>query len=256
MILTPPILIGLLALILFGGLQVVYTVRFTTGRRPRFRIISVFNALHGQLGRAIESGKALHVSMGTGGISGDDTATTLAGLSIVEFLANEAAASGISPIITMSDPTALLIAQDTLRRPYVRQGDLSSYDPLSARMLAMNSTQYAAATMDLLAHDQVSASVLLGGFGPEIGLIEHETSKQNFSQLTGAADPRALALMTVIHENVLVGEEIYAAKAYLQARPQHVASLRAQDVLRWVAVIVIIGLFAYNLYSIFVSVRQ
>lgn len=241
------ILLGLIALILFGALQIFYTLRFTTGRRPRFRIISVFNALHGQMGRAIESGKALHVSIGTGGISGEDTATTLAGLSVVEFLAGEAAASGIAPIITTADSTALLLTQDILRRPHVRQGDLSGYQPLSARLLALNPMQYAAATMDLLAHDQVSANVMIGGFGPEIGLIEHETGKQQLPQLTGAADPRALALMTVAHENVLIGEEIFAAKAYLQARPQHLASLRAQDVLRWLVVVLMTGWFVFNL---------
>lgn len=241
------ILLGIAVLLLFGALQILYTVRFTAGRRPRFRAISVFNALHGQMGRAIESGKALHVSIGTGGISGEDTATTLAGVSIVEYLAGEAAASGIAPVITTGDPTALLLAQDTLRRPLARQGDLSGYQPLSARLLALTPTQYAAATMDYLAHDHVSANIMVGGFGPEIGLIEHETGKQELSQLTGAADARALALMTVSHENVLIGEEIYAAKAYLQARPQHLASLRAQDVLRWLIVIGVIAWFVLNL---------
>ena len=248
------ILIGLIALILFAVLQIFYTVRFTAGRRPRFRIIPVFNALHGQMGRAIESGKALHVSVGTGSISGEDTATTLAGLAIVEFLADEAAASGIAPVITTADPTTLLLAQDTLRRPHIRQGDLSSYQPLSARMLALNPTQYAAATMDFLAHDQVSANIMSGSFGPEIALIEHETDKQALPQLTGAADARALSILMASHENVLIGEEIYAAKAYLQARPQHLASLRSQDVLRWLVVLSVIAGFAINLLNSLKSV--
>lgn len=244
---STPIIIGLIALIVFGILQGVFWLRYTTVRRPRFRSIPVFNALHGQMGRAIESGKALHVSVGTGGISGDDMATTLAGVSIVEFLADEAAASGIAPVITTSDSTTLLLAQDALRRPHVRQGDLSSYQPLSARQLALNATQYAAATMDYLAHDQVSAHVMSGAFGTEAGLIEHEANKQALPQMIGAADPRALALMVAAHENVLIGEEIYAAKAYLQARPQHLASLRAQDILRWLIVIGILAGFAISL---------
>jgi hypothetical protein len=243
---SAPIVIGLIALIFFFIFQIFFTVRFTTGRRPRFRSITVFNALHGQMGRAIESGKALHVSVGTGSISGEDMATTLAGISIVEFLADEAAASGIAPVITTSDSTALLLAQDTLRRPHIRQGDLSGYQPLSAQQLALNSTQYAAATMDYLAHDQVSANVMSGAFGVEVGLIEHEADKQSLSQMTGAADPRALAIMLAAHENVLIGEEIYAAKAYLQARPQHLASLRAQDVLRW---LIVLGVTVGFLYS-------
>ena len=138
------------------------------------------------------------------------------------------------------------MTQDTLRRPHVRQGDLSGYQPLAARQLALNPLQYAAAAMDYLAHDQVSANVMSGSFGPELGLIEHEANKQSLPQLTGAADPRALAMMVASHENVLYGEEIYAAKAYLQARPQHLASLRAQDVLRWLIVLGIIVWFLVN----------
>ncbi len=32
----------------------------------------------------------------------------------------------------------------------------------------------------------------------------------------------------------LVGEELYAAGAYLQVNPYHLASVRAQDIMRWV----------------------
>jgi hypothetical protein len=240
-------LIGLIGLIVFGVAQVILTGSIASGRRPRLRSIPVLRALHGQMGRAIESGRALHVSIGTGGISGDDMATTLAGVSIVEFLADEAAASGITPVITTADPTSLLLAQDTLRRPYIRLGDASGYQPLAARLLALNPTQYASAAMDYLAHDQVSANVMSGVFGTEVGLIDHEADKQALPQLTGAADPRALALMIASHENVLIGEEMYAAKAYLQARPVHLASLRAQDVLRWLIVVGILVLLVVSL---------
>ena len=240
-------LIGVIALIVFAVAQVVLTGSISAGRRPRLRSIPVFSALRGQMGRAIESGRALHVSVGTGGISGEDMATTLAGMSIVEFLADEAAASGIAPVITTSDATALLLAQDTLRRPYIRRGDSGDQQPYAARLLALNATQYAAGTMDFLAHEQVSANVMSGVFGPEVALITHEGNKHDLPQLTGAADPRALAMMLASTDDVLIGEEIYAAKAYLQAEPTHLASLRAQDVLRWaivagILVLLIVGL--------------
>ncbi len=229
-------LVGLALLIVFALLQAWFFVRIGAGLRPRFRAIPLFSLLRGQMGRAIESGRELHVSIGTGGISGEDTATTLAGLQIVEYLADEAAASGIAPIITTADPTALLLAEDTLRRPYIRQGNLSSYPPLSARLPAFNPVPYAAATMDYLAHERALANVLSGSFGPEIGLIEHEAAKQAMLKVNGAADPRALAVLATTSEHLLIGEEMFAARAYLQARPQHLASLRAQDLARWLIV--------------------
>src|SRR5512139_3791189 len=136
---------GLALLILFGVLMSVFFFLFRAGRRrPRFRGIFAFRLLRGQMGRAIESGRDLHVSIGTGSVSGDDTATTLAGLAIAEYLADEAATSGIAPAVTTSDPTSALLAEDAVRRPYTRQGNLNEFPRGAARLPALNSTQYAA----------------------------------------------------------------------------------------------------------------
>ena len=39
----------------------------------------------------------------------------------------------------------------------------------------------------------------------------------------------------------LIGEELFAVPAYLQAGPFHVASLQVQDILRWVVIALILG---------------
>src|SRR5512135_340575 len=164
---------GLSLLILFGVLAPVFLIMFRSGRRrPRFRAIPAFRLLRGQMGRAIESGRDLHVSIGTGGVSGDDTATTLAGLAVAEYLADEAAASGIAPIVSTSDPTSVLLAEDAVRRSYTRQGNLSDFPRGAARLPALNPTQYAAATMDFLNHEPVLTNVMSGTFGAEAALID------------------------------------------------------------------------------------
>jgi hypothetical protein len=38
----------------------------------------------------------------------------------------------------------------------------------------------------------------------------------------------------------LIGEELYAVGAYLKTGPIHIASLRAQDLLRWVIILAIL----------------
>jgi hypothetical protein len=240
-------LIGLVALVVFGVAQVWLIGSISAGRRPRFRAIPLFSSLRAQLGHAIESGRDLHVAIGTGGIGGEDMAQTLAAVGIVEYLADEAAASGVAPIITTADATALILTEDTLRRPYIRQGDLSNYPPLSARLPALNATQYAATRMDYLAHNNVLANVLSGAFGPEAALINHEVNKQDMLHFNAAADPRALAVLLPSSDNLLIGEEMFAAKAYLQARPQHLASLRAADLARWLIVIGIIAGFVLGM---------
>lgn len=242
-------LIGLIALVAFGAAQFLLIASLRSGRRLRFRAIPAFSLLRGQMGRAIESGRDLHVSIGTGGISGEDTATTLAGMAVVEYLTEEAGASGIAPVATMADPTSLLLAEDAMRRPYLRQGDLSNYPRLSARLMAMNATQYAAATMDLLNHEPVLANLMSGAFGAEIGLIDQAAHNNDLPQFSGAADARALSIMATSTDHLLVGEEMYAAKAYLRAQTPHLASLRAADLVRIAIVVLILILFVVGLLS-------
>ncbi len=244
-----PVLIGLVVLIVFGVLHPLLIASYRAGRRPRFRAIPAYSLLRGQMGRAIESGRDLHVSIGTGSISGEDTATTLAGVAVVEYLAEEAGTSGIAPVATTSDPTSVLVAEDALRRPYVRQGDLSNYPPLPARLTAMNPVQYYAATMDLLNHEPVLANIMSGTFDANIALLDQAARNNDLPQLSGAADPRALAVMTTSTDNLLVGEEMYAAKAYLRAQAPHLASLRAADMVRMIIVGLIFVLFVVSLFT-------
>ena len=200
-------------------------------------------------GRAIESGRDLHVSIGTGGVSGDDTATTLAGLAIAEYLADEAAASGIAPTITASDPTSVILAEDAVRRPYTRQGNLSDFPRNAARLPALNPTQYAAATMDLLNHEPVLTNIMSGVFGSDAALIDQAANNHDLPQLFGAADPRALAVMSTSTDNLLLGEEMYAAKAYLRAQLPQLASLRAADIVRVIIAVLIVIVFIIGLLS-------
>ena len=239
---------GLSLLILFGILLSVFFFMFRAGRRrPRFRAISAFGLLRGQMGRAIESGRDLHVSIGTGGVSGDDTATTLAGLALAEYLADEAAASGIAPIVSTSDPTSVLLAEDAVRRPYTRQGNLDDFPRGAARLPALNATQYAAATMDLLNHEPVLTNIMSGTFGSEAALIDQAANNNELPQLFGGSDPRALAVMSTSTDQILLGEEMYAAKAYLRAQLPHLAGLRALDIVRIVIVVLIVIAFIIGL---------
>ena len=239
---------GLALLILFAVLASVFFFMFRAGRRPRFRAMPALSLLRGQMGRAIESGRDLHVSIGTGGVSGDDTATTLAGLAVAEYLADEAAASGIAPTVTTSDPTSALLAEDAVRRPYVRQGNLADFPRGAARLPALNSTQYAAATMDLLNHEPVLTNIMSGTFGSEAALIDQAADNNDLPQLFGGSDPRALAVMSTSTDHILLGEEMYAAKAYLRAQRPHLASLSAADVVRIVIAVLIVIAFFVGLF--------
>lgn len=237
--------IGLVVVVLaLPAAMFVFSLAARRGRTPQPRAISAFDALHGQLGRGIESGRPAHISIGTGGIVGDDALVTLAGASVVDSMAEEAADTGAAPAVTVADGTAMVLAQDMLRRPYTRRGDLTGFDLFDVQMLGMQPFQYAAGAMEFLAHSQPVSNVMIGSFGPEAGLIAEEGVKQGLTQVAGSTDARALSVLYPSADHLLVGEEVFAAPAYLDRRAGHLGRLRAQDLVRYVlAVIIIVAAF-------------
>ncbi len=210
------------------------------------RRIAAYEALKDLLARAAESGKPVHISVGTAGAGTDKTVDTTAGLYVLEYLADRAAVSAIPPVVTVSDPTALPVAQDQMRRAYVRQGYPEEYDGRQVRLIAPpvygSNVAYAAGVMDVLAHERVMANVMIGAFGDEFLLIGETGARQDLLQAGGTSTIDVLPFVLTSISHPVIGEEIYAAGAYLSGRRTHIASLLAQDTVRGLLAIIIVVL--------------
>ena len=238
-VIAVPLIVVMLVALLVG--------RAWASRRPALRPLTGLRILPGQQSRAIESGQSLHLALGAGSVGGSDTATTLAGLTVLESLADEAAATDTPPTVTVADPTTMVMAQDILRRAYIRHGNPAGFDPRSVRYVAASPLPYAAGVADILASEETSANVMAGVFGSEVAFISEEGSRQGILQVAGAADPTALGVLYPSVSHLLAGEEMYTAGAYINERPAHIASLLAQDIVRWVLVIIIVAYWASQL---------
>lgn len=214
--------------------------RMRLGIRPALRPLPGFALLDGFVGQAVETGRTLHVSMGTKGIGGASTADTMAGLTALERLAEQAVATGLKLVVTVSDPSLLPIAQDTLRRAYERQGYPQGYDPLQVRYIAPDAIAYAAGVMGILEREDVVANAMIGGFGDEFLLMGENGARRGVQQVGGASSPETLPFVYVSMDEALLGEEIYAGGAYLSSKPSHLGSLLAQDWLRSAIILAII----------------
>jgi len=230
---APPfILIVFIVSIIIFGVSALFA-----GRRPALRPLPGFKSLPGQLSQVIEEGQSLPLSLGSGGVGGSDTATTLAGLAVLEGLSEESAATDVPPTVTVADPTILVMAQDVLRRAYAQQGNAAGLDFRSVRYVAASPLPYAAGVMDLLSNEETSTSVMAGVFGPESAFIAEEGSRQGLIQVAGVADLTSQAVLYPSVNHLAIGEEMYAAGAYLSAKPASVGSLLAQDIIRLILII-------------------
>jgi hypothetical protein len=215
--------------------------RVRAGKRPQLRMLPVFDRLARMGSRATESGRTLHVGLGMGGISGPDTAVSVAGLEVLEYLADQAAAGESRLVVTVAEPTLLPATQEVLRRVYAQRGKSDVFSPAQVRLLAPDPTAYAAGVMGILEVEDPLANVTVGAFGDEYLLIGETGVKKGVEQVAGTDDPAALAFMYATADGTLIGEEIFAAGAYLKERAEAIAGLMVQDWLRYLVIVAIIA---------------
>lgn len=233
-------LIGMIVLVAFIGLIIFFRARVRSGASFPLRPIPAYDLIKRQAGQAVETGQRLHLSMGTGSLGGTDTIVSLASLPILGVLADPVTIQDAPPIVTVADPTLLLVASDAIRRAE-RRGRVSEPRRDAAMFVAPRPLAYAAGAGTIVRDQKPTASVAVGAFGPEVALLMQAGEEAGVIQIAGTADPLGQAVMTVAGgAPALVGEEIFAGGAYLCHDPNHVASLMAQDTWRAILVGVIL----------------
>jgi hypothetical protein len=165
----------------------------------------------------------------------------LAGLQVVQALADAAVSCNAPPIVTVGDPTLLPLAQDILRRAYERNGLAALYDPGRARFVAPSRVAYAAGAAHVVATENITANTMYGAFGAEVSLITDAGVRRDLPQLAAAAAPRALGALYPAIDRLAVGEELFAAGAQMTEERRYPVGLAAQDVLRVILVLIILG---------------
>jgi hypothetical protein len=243
--------------LLLVGITITLTwlhhARVMAGRLPSKRPLAALQTLRRALNRGAETGHPLHLAPGAGMLgAGEGTrvgsAAMIAGLLSVERVATEAALNGIPLIISTSDSTAYMAMRGTIRQAYQAAGQAQDYDPAQIQLLAHHDDMaYATGVTTLYGRQRLEASIMLGSFGQEFLLIGEDGAQQNLPQVVGSASSTALPLMMLSTPATLIGEEIYAAEAYLTSEPASQARLLTQDTLRTLIITLIVAGFVYAL---------
>lgn len=230
------------ALLIFSGLVlIVLMLVHRKGKPPRVRSLAAFQDIQDEIGRAAEQGKPIHIALGDGGLHEKDALTSLAGLQVVEGVVDIAVAYRVPPIITVGHPTLLPLAQDILRRAHERHQMMELYDPSCVRFVAPSAMAYAGGAAYTLAAEDLTANVMVGAFEAEASLIADVGARFDLTQLAGAATLPAIGALYPATDRLAIGEELFAAGAQLSRERPQLAGLIAQDVIRMVIALAILG---------------
>ena len=209
--------------------------------KPRnLRPIPAVQRLQRAIGLAVEEGKGLHVSLGKSSQLEPSSASTLVGLSTLERITQSSMISDQPPVATSGDPVVSILSQDTMRGVYRSGNVLESFDPSQASLTGGSPVAYIAGALPVGGDENVAAHILIGSFGPEVGLLADQADTAGSFTIGGSEALPAQAVLYAASQQPLLGEEVFALPAYLKANPYHQASLRVQDWLRWGIIVVLL----------------
>ncbi len=214
-----------LTVVLLSLIVVLRIVFSRSGPVPFIRRIAGLNAIDEAVGRATEMGRPVLM---VPGISGFDV-VTLQALSIFGYVARAVARFGNRSILTTIDPIVTGVAEETLRDAYADAGRPDLFHEEDVRYLTSQQFAFASGVAGILVRERVAASFLFGAFFAE-SLIFAEVGQQvGAIQIAGTTETNQVPFFIAACDYVIIGDEFYAASAYLSRDRTLLGSIVGQD---------------------------
>ncbi len=198
-------------------------------RRPNLfiRRIAGLEAVDEAIGRATEMGRPAFFVHGLAGV-GD--LPTIAALNILSRVARRAAVHETGLRVFNNDPIVMAISREVVRQAYTEAGHPDAFNPDDVAQVANEQFSYVAAVGGRMVRDRPAAIFLLGYFFAEALLLAETGASTGAIQIAGTDAYTQLPFFITTCDYTLMGEELYAASAYLSREPLQLGSLRGQDV--------------------------
>ena len=233
-------------LVLFGltvAISVVLLIAIQQAKKGKkffIRRIAGLEAIDEAVGRATEMGRPVHFSPGIASLSEETAAQTLAGLAVLGYVARLTAKYDTDLIVTNRMPEVLPITEEVVRQNYLSAGKPENYNPDNIIFLSDEQFAYAAGCMGIMAREKVAANIMMGAFWAESLIFAEGGFAAGSIQVAGTANTHQLPFFIAACDYCLIGEELFAAGAYLSQDPMQVAGIKVQDIGKIVAVLLII----------------
>lgn len=231
-----------LGLLILAAVLLLVFILWRRRSPAALRTIAAYEQLNRAVGLAVENGTRLHFSLGRGNLFPARGASALAGLAMLRRVSERTSVSDNPPVVTSGDASLAILSQDTLQSGYRAAGAEEQYRFTTGRLAGLTPLSYAAGAMPTIHDENVSANVFIGDFGPEAALLTEAAERQNSTLIASSDNLAAQAVFYASAQEPLIGEELFAAGAYVGAGSAHEASLNVQDILRWLVVLgILIG---------------
>ncbi len=216
----------LIGIILFSALVLYFIYHARRGKKLFIRRISGLDAVEEAVGRATEMGRAILYVPGLGSVS--DIAT-IASLNILGEVAKKTAQYSSTLLVPNRDPIVYTVAYEVCKEAYTNVGRPDAFKGDNVFFITDQQFAYAAAVDGIMVREKPAANLFLGMFWAESLILAETGATTGAIQIAGTDAVHQLPFFITACDYTLIGEELYAASAYLSREPLLVGSLKGQD---------------------------
>lgn len=197
------------------------------GRTLFIRRIAGLNAIDEAIGRSTEMGrKVLYIP----GIQSIDEIQTIASLAILKHVALETARYNTPLEVPNRDPLTYASARETVKEAYLEAGRPDLFNEDLVNYVTYDQFAFTAAVSGKMVREKPAVNFFIGSFYAESLLLAEAGQASGAIQISGTAEVAQLPFFVCATDYTLIGEELYAASAYLSREPVMLGSIKGQDV--------------------------
>ncbi len=236
------------------GAVVYFIERVRSGAELNVRKIAGLEAVDEAVGRATEMGRPI---MFVPGILDINDIQTIAGLIVLGRVAGTAADHDAMLEVPTRSPLVMTAARETVQTSYVNAGRPDAYDEKKIYFTSEEQFAYVAAITGTMVREKPAASFYMGAFFAESLILAETANSVGSIQIAGTAMPAQLPFFVAACDYTLIGEEFFAASAYLSGEPHQLGSLKGQDLGKVICVILIVfGVFVASILALAPSLQN
>ena len=215
--------------LLLAVLSLAILIAILTARRGRqlfIRRIPGLSAIDEAVGRATEMGRAILFVPGVWGLD----IITLQALAILSHVAKIAARYRSRVIVPTADSVIYTIAEEVVRDAYSREGAPEQFQGEDVRYLSDLQFAFASGVVGILNREQIASAFYFGNFFAESLILAETGHNVGAIQVAGTPQTTQIPFFIAACDYTIIGDEFYAASAYLSREPTLLGSLVGQDI--------------------------
>jgi len=230
----------LVGVVLFTAFLVLFIQQAKGGKELYVRRIAGLEAVDEAIGRATEMGKPI---LYVPGLSVIQDVATIASLNILSRVARKAAEYETRIVIPNRNPVVMPVCQEIVREAYTDMGHPDAYREDDIYYVTFSQFGYVAAVDGIMLRDRPATNFFLGMFWAESLILAETGAGIGAIQIAGTDAVAQLPFFIAACDYTLIGEELYAASAYLSREPLQLGSLKGQDLAKLlIATLIIVGM--------------